>query len=158
MQRARGRAWTRKAGCGPAAKNVLDDLHADRKDNVKFMQAIRAALGVSRFSAYSSDEDGEHSDSDSDGADAGAMSAPDAAEAGNHTMMSPSHASWVHRVATIMKDRPGRMRRGARRGARWLSIIGAALSFTRWLRPNPMVSNTFPARLCLRARMVNGTI
>ena len=93
-------------GSAPSAKSALEDLYADRQDNVKSMQAVRATLGVSRFIAYGSDEDGEHCGSDTDDADAGAMmSAPDAAGAGNQVMTSPSHASWVHPAATIMTDR-----------------------------------------------------
>jgi predicted secreted protein len=66
----------------PAAKrkaSELEELYAERQENVKVMQTVRAQLGVLRFSAYyCSDEDGEQSGSDTDGADAGAtMSAPD---------------------------------------------------------------------------------
>jgi hypothetical protein len=79
-------------GSAPSAKSALEDMYADRQDNVKSVQSVRAALGVDRLSAYCSDEDEEHSGSDTD--DAGAtISAPDVAGAGNQVTTSPSHAS-----------------------------------------------------------------
>ena len=64
-------------------------MYAERQENVKVRQYVRDALGVGRFSAYSFDEDGAHSGSDTDGADAGAtMSPPDVAGTGNQVMTS----------------------------------------------------------------------
>ena len=75
---------------GPAAKckaSAIEDLYAERQENVKSMQTVRAKLGVDRSSAYRSNEDKAHSGSDTDGADVGAtMSAPDVAGTGNQVM------------------------------------------------------------------------
>jgi hypothetical protein len=77
---------------GPAAQrkpSKLEELYANRQGNVKSRQDVRAALGVGKFSGYSSEEDGAHSGSDTDGADAGAtMSPPDVAGTGNQVKTS----------------------------------------------------------------------